>query len=157
MSHILDAVSQAAERGDPSVLIAAVPYARFVGMELQLAPSSPGDSEGDSELWGVMRYAPMLVGNPRGPNLHGGIVGALLESTAIFELLWSRKSLTLPKIINTTIHYLRAGRPVDTYARATIMRLGRRIATTRTEAWQDDPHQPIAVADAQFLIPSTEQ
>ena len=86
------------------------------------------------------------------PALHGGTLGALLESTAIFHLLWEAETLFLPKTITLTIDYLRSGRPVDTFARGVITKQGRRVVNVRAEAWQDDPARPIAIGNGHFLI-----
>jgi len=41
---------------------------------------------------------------------------------------------------------MRGGVDRLTYARATLSRLGRRIANIEAVAWQDDPDAPIAIA-----------
>ena len=63
------------------------------------------------ELITTMRYADHLIGNPALPALHGGTLGALLESAAIFELLWRAETIVLPKTITLTVDYLRSGAP----------------------------------------------
>ena len=93
-----------------------------------------------------------MVGNPMLPALHGGTMGALLESTAIFELLWHAESIVLPKTINLTVQYLRSARPVDTFATATITKHGRRVVAARAEAWQGADERPVATASAHFLV-----
>jgi uncharacterized protein (TIGR00369 family) len=124
-------------------VVDAIPLARFLGLSAALA----GD-----ELIVTMRAAPHLIGNPALPALHGGTLGALLESTAIFELLWRSDSVVLPKTISITVDYLRSARPVDTHARAIVTRHGRRVANVRVEAWQDDRAAPVAGAHATFLV-----
>jgi uncharacterized protein (TIGR00369 family) len=104
------------------------------------------------ELLGRLRYSQKLVGNPMLPALHGGAIGALMESTAIFELLLSAQTTVLPKTINITVEYLRSGRPVDTYAHAIVTKQGRRVANVRVHAWQAERERPIAFAHAHFLI-----
>jgi acyl-coenzyme A thioesterase PaaI-like protein len=41
---------------------------------------------------------------------------------------------------------------MDTYGRAEITKQGRRVATVRAEAWQDDRSRPIAAAHGHFLL-----
>ena len=94
----------------------------------------------------------LLIGNAALPALHGGSLGALLESTAHFQLLWDAETVVLPKTIDITVDYLRTGRPVDSWARAIITRQGRRVANVRVEAWQEDRARPIAIAHGHFLI-----
>lgn len=121
----------------------AIPYARFLGLEV--------DVKGD-EITTCMRYSDRLVGNPLLPALHGGTIGALLEHASIFELLWSEEVVPLPKTINITVEYLRPARPRDTYARAEITKHGRRVANVYATAWQDRRDRPMAQAHAHFLL-----
>ena len=143
MKRLIELITEARQSRDPTRLIAAVPYCRFAGIT--------ADSRDDG-LVGKLTYSRSLVGNTALPALHGGTLGALLESTAIFELLWQAESIVLPKTINITIEFLRSAKPVDTYARAVITRLGRRVANVRAEAWQSDPSVPVAIAHGNFLI-----
>lgn len=140
---LIAAIEAARAAGDPGPLLAAVPYARFLGL------SAAVDAD---ELITTMRYAPALVGNPALPALHGGTLGALLESAAVFSLLWAAESALLPKTITITVDYLRSAGPRDTFARGIVTRLGRRVAAVRVEAWQDDRAQLVATASAHFLI-----
>lgn len=138
-----DRIAAARAAGDPAGLLDAIPYARFLGLTAAL--DGP-------DLVATMRYADHLVGNPQVPALHGGTLGALLESAAVFSILWAADSVLLPKTITITIDYLRPARPLDTSARGHITRLGRRVASARVEAWQDDPSNLVATAHAHFLI-----
>ncbi len=138
-----DAVSRARAFGDPALIIAGIPYARFLGLTAELK---------DDEVVSKLVYDQMLIGNPTLPALHGGVVGALLEHAAIVHLLWEMDLAALPKTINISIDYLRSGRPRDTFARGIITKLGRRVANVRVEAWQDDALKPIAHGYAHFLL-----
>ena len=140
---MLDLVRAAKASGDFAPVVAAIPYARFLGFEV--LPR-------DGALLGVMRYSDHLIGNISLPALHGGTVGALLESTAIFQVLYQAETVILPKTITITVEYLRPGRPVDTFARAIVTRQGRRVVNVRSEAFQEDPARPIATATALFLV-----
>jgi acyl-coenzyme A thioesterase PaaI-like protein len=138
-------LAEARARGDAAGLAAVVPYAQTMGISLALQAG---------ELLGVMKFGEHLIGNPMLPALHGGAICALLESTAIFQLLWEGELTTAPRTIGLTVEYLRSGRPVDTFARGFTTRQGRRVANVRVEAWQDDRARPIAVASAHFLVHS---
>lgn len=128
---------------DMSALLAHLPYARFLGIEV--------DRKG-SELTTVMPFADELVGNVNLPALHGGAIGAFLEITSIVQLLFDTACEKLPKTIDISIDYLRSGRPQDTYGRAIVTRQGRRVANVRTEIWQDERSKPIAVAYGHYLL-----
>jgi uncharacterized protein (TIGR00369 family) len=140
---LIDRMTAAKASRDYQGLIDLVPYAGFLGLTAAL--------DGD-ELITTMRYADHLIGNPMLPALHGGTLGALLESAAIFELLWRAETVVLPKTITLTVDYLRSGAPVDTHARGTVSRQGRRVTNVRMEAWQADRDAPIATAHAIFLV-----
>jgi uncharacterized protein (TIGR00369 family) len=131
------------ETGSFEEVIAAIPYARFLGLSVALQDGDPITT---------MRGAKRLIGNPLLPALHGGTVGALLESAAIFKLIWVTKSVNVPKTINITVDYLRSARVVDTHARASITKHGRRIANVHVWAWQTDEAKPVASAHAHFLL-----
>jgi len=123
--------------------LARMPYARFLGLRAELA----GD-----EMTVILPYAPHLIGNPLVPALHGGVLGALLEITALAQLSIARGFARQPRPIDVTIDYLRSGRPVDTYARAEIKRLGRRVANVHAEAWQEARLRPIASLHGHFNV-----
>lgn len=145
---LIDRLAGARAASDYQAFIDAVPYARFLGLTAGMvtAPS------GVDELVTTMRYHDQLIGNPALPALHGGTLGALLESAAIFELLWRAETIVLPKTITLTVDYLRSGAPVDTHARGIVTRQGRRVTNVRMEAWQADRNAPVATAHAIFLV-----
>lgn len=120
-----------------------IPYAGFLGVR--------GEVKGD-ELTLVLPYAPHLVGNPLLPALHGGVVGALMELTALIQLSIASGSGAYPKTIDINVDYLRSGKAVDTFARARVVRVGRRIANVHAEAWQAERAQPIASMHGHFLV-----
>ncbi len=133
--------------GELSAMFEAVPYAKFLGVQFEL--------KGD-ELTAILPFKDDLIGNPMLPALHGGVVGALMELTAVAQIFLAQGGKRIPKVIDISIDYLRSGRPVDTYARAHVTKLGRRIANVRVEAWQFDRADPIAALHGHFLLKSDE-
>ncbi|RMC34880.1 PaaI family thioesterase [Paracoccus alkanivorans] len=145
-----------------NALVSGVPYMHWLGIRF--------DRRGD-ELTAVLPFDRKLIGNPQLPALHGGVTAAFLEMTAIVELAWAAmwedlesgriapdaampESLPrLPKTIDFTVDYLRSGLPRDAYARANVVRSGRRYASVQVEAWQDNRARLIAQATAHFLMP----
>lgn len=123
-----------------------IPYAQFLGFSLI------GDG---SDVIGRMAFSEHLIGNPIAYALHGGTLAALLEFTATCKLLSLSPELQLPKIITISVDYLRSGRPLDTYARATVTKQGRRVANVHVVAYQDDISRPIATANSHFLLADT--
>lgn len=134
-----------AERRKPDLkeLVQAIPYCRFLGVETDLK---------GNELTTILRFSDRLIGNPVLPALHGGVVGAFLEITAVIQLMLETESEELPKPVDIGIDYLRSGRPMDTFARATVTKHGRRVCNVRAEAWQEDRARPIAALHGHFLI-----
>ena len=120
-----------------------VPYVRFLGMRAELS----GD-----EMTAILPAAPHLVGNTFLQALHGGVIGAFLEMTALAQLSVTQGSTKVHKTIDVTIEYLRPGRPLTTYARAELRKVGRRVANVHVEAWQEARDQPIAFLPGHFLL-----
>src|SRR5581483_3911839 len=137
------AVSEAEER--LRAALNAIPYIRFLGMRAELA----GD-----EMTAVLPFSEHLVGNPMIPALHGGVVGAFLEMTALAQLAVSAPQRRQPKTIDVTIEYLRPARALTTYARADLKKVGRRIANVQVVAWQDQRSSPVAALHGHFLVTS---
>jgi len=92
-----------------------------------------------------------VVGRPG--FLHGGAIAGLLEFAAFSTLRHALgETRAMMKPINVTIDYMRAGQPLDTFAAATIERLGARIANVEAYAWQKERAAPIAAAQMNFLL-----
>jgi uncharacterized protein (TIGR00369 family) len=134
----------AARRGeDPQRLLAALPYAAFLGAEAQLV-------EGQLRL--TLPFRQELVGNIFLPAIHGGALASLAELAAIATLLWQQESFVLPKTVTTTVDFGRSAGPKTTLAQGRVGRLGRRIATVAVSLWQDSPARPVASAQTHFLL-----
>lgn len=141
--RLRDALAAVRETGDFAPLQDSIPYARFMGITATVV---------DDDVIARMQYSDHLVGNASVPALHGGTLGALMESAAIFKLLWHGETAAVPKTINITVEYLRTARPEAVFARAEFTRRGRRVANVRVFAYQEDRDRPVAVATAHFLL-----
>jgi uncharacterized protein (TIGR00369 family) len=126
-----------------AAMMANVPYVAFLGMTAELA----GD-----EMTAILPFQPHLVGNVVMPALHGGVIGAFLEMTALMQLSIREPLRHQPRTIDVTIEYLRPGRAVTTYARADVRKIGRRIANVHVEAWQDTRASPVAALRGHFTL-----
>ena len=124
-------------------IVEAIPYARFLGVEVE---------RHDGALECVLPFRPEIVGNPALPAVHGGVLGAFLELTALLRLIDDSGSDRVPKPITFSVDYLRSAGPATTRARAEIFKLGRRIANVRVVAWQDDPARPVVAGNGKFLL-----
>ena len=123
-----------------------VPYVRFLGMRAELA----GD-----EMTAVLPFAPHLIGNVALPALHGGVIGAFMEMTALAQLSVIAPSPKVHKTIDIAIEYLRPGKAQVIYARADVRKIGRQIANVHVEAWQDHRDKPVAFLRGHFLLSGT--
>jgi uncharacterized protein (TIGR00369 family) len=104
----------------------------------------------------VMPFHEDVVGRPG--FLHGGAIAGLLEFAAFTTL---GRALgddgVAMKPITVTIDYMRGGSDADTFATATVERLGARIANVEAFAWQKDRATPIASAQLNFLLDRGDQ
>ena len=124
-------------------LVAAIPYAKFLGLQI--------DRQGD-EVITVLPFEEHLVGNVNLPALHGGAVGALLEITAVLQLIYDTGCERLPKTVDVSFDYLRSATAKTTYGRAIVTRQGRRAANVRCELWQDHRDKPVALGHGHYLL-----
>lgn len=141
---LLERIHAARDSGDVQAAVDIIPYASFLGLTAEI--------DGAGRLLCTLPPRPGLVGNPETGALHGGVVGAFLETVGGLEVIWRRESDVMPRTINITVDYLRAGRPVPTRAAGIITKLGRRVANVRVEAWQDSPEKPIAHGHVHLLL-----
>lgn len=134
----------ARETRDFTPLLDAIPYARLLGIRMQL------DDQGEPLFH--LPFAQKNIGNAMLPALHGGVIGGFLENCAILHLMWVRASLEMPKTIDFSIDYLRSGRAQDTYGQCRITRQGKRVAHAHIDAWQNDRGTPIAASRIHLLL-----
>ena len=145
MSDTLKALVQACRAGEADYqdLIDRVPYGRFLGIQVL--------AQGE-ELTFILPRNENNLGNPTLPALHGGAVAGFMEQAAIIFILLQMGEPRVPKTIDFTIDYLRAGLYQDTFAECRVTRLGRRIANVHISAWQKNREEPITIARAHFLL-----
>jgi uncharacterized protein (TIGR00369 family) len=122
--------------------LAASPYARFLGLRIEF--------EGEAVI-GVLPFSPHLIGNTVLPALHGGVVAAFLELTALAQLAELAPGATI-RTVDVTVDYLRSSRGVESHARAEVLRIGRRVANVRAVAWQGDERRPVATLRGHFML-----
>lgn len=129
---------------DLAALIDHIPYARFIGLTVHQL----GD-----EVITELPPSAHLTGNPNLPAVHGGVVGAVLEMTAILQLIHDTECARLPKTVDVSFNYLRPVRSdTVTYGRATVTRQGRRVANVRCELWQNERDRVVANSHGHFVL-----
>ena len=115
------------------------PYAQLLRVRID---------EGDHGPVMVMPFHEDVVGRPG--FLHGGAIAGLLEFTTLRRKLADESVVMKP--ITVTVDYMRGGTGRDTFATATVERLGNRIANVEAFAWQKERSSPIASAQLNFLL-----
>ena len=131
---------------DMQAIVDRIPYAKFLGLGIQM------DAE---QVVSVLPFADHLVGNINLPAIHGGVVGAMLEMTAVLQLIHDTACESLPKTVDVSFDYLRSATNKTTYGRADVTRRGRRVANVRMTLYQDDQSRPVAVGHGHFLLAPT--
>lgn len=118
------------------------PYAKLLQLRFEEQDGSPVV---------IMPYHDDVIGRPG--FLHGGAIAGLLEFAAYSAL---RHALdddsVVMKPVTVTVDYMRPGLERETFAAATVERLGATLANVEAYAWQDKREQPIASARLNFLL-----
>jgi acyl-coenzyme A thioesterase PaaI-like protein len=136
-------LQQTHEKGDYASLLHLIPYAKLIGVECSRV--------GDDLLFRLPANKDN-IGNPLLPAIHGGVIAGFMELAAALHLLIFTGAPGVPKIIDFSLDYLRAGQFRDTWARCQVCRQGRRVANVAITAWQSTESEPIATARAHFKI-----
>ncbi|MBI1398629.1 PaaI family thioesterase [Hyphomonas sp.] len=126
-------------------ILKRLPFAQTLGMRCEVL----GD-----EMTAILPFQEKLIGNVAIRALHGGAIASFLELTAMLQVFLVSDMPRPPRPINLTIDYLRQGHAKDLYARAYVLKMGRRMASVRAEAWQENRAEPVTALMAHFLVTS---
>jgi uncharacterized protein (TIGR00369 family) len=120
------------------------PYARTMGFE--------ASRDAGGRLLLAMPWDDGKRGRPG--FVHGGAIAGLLEAIAYQTLADALGDDDRPRLkpVNVTVSFMRGATEQTLWARATIERLGRRMANVEAVAWQDDPAKPVAMAQLNILL-----
>lgn len=147
MISLEQTVAKAHKTGDYNPLIELIPYANVIGVNCERF--------GEEMVFRLPRN-PDNLGNPTLPAIHGGVIAAFMELSAAFQVLLQTTTPELPKIIDFSVDYMRAGLDRDTFAMCQLERQGRRVTNCSVIAWQEKRTEPIATARAHFLVKPVE-
>lgn len=131
------------QRGDLATLIQKIPYARTIGMT--------SERFGDDLIF-TLPAKETNLGNPILPAIHGGVIGGFMEMSAVLYLMLHQESGRLPKIVDFSLDYLRAGLNRSSFAECRLTRQGNRVANVMVSCWQKSRSEPIAMARAHFIL-----
>jgi uncharacterized protein (TIGR00369 family) len=124
-------------------ILKRLPFAATLGMRCEVL----GD-----EMTAILPFQEKLIGNVAIRALHGGAIASFLELTAMLQVFLVSDLARPPKPVNLTVDYLRQGHAKDLYARAFVLKMGRRVASVRAEAWQENRAEPVTALAAHFLV-----
>jgi uncharacterized protein (TIGR00369 family) len=142
-----DSAWQPPTGSEPVLAGVTIPYVEYLGIRAAAGAEPP--------LF-RLPYQEKLIGNPHLPALHGGVVAGFAETAATLHLIRTLQGAKFPKSIDFAIDYLRAGRPVETFAACEVVRVGSRVALVQVRCWQKGPELPIAVCRGHFLLTAPE-
>lgn len=141
--NMADVLRETRETGDFAPLLDSIPYAGYIGLQCERF--------GDDLIFRLPRKESNL-GNPLLPAIHGGVIGGFMEVSAAIYLMMSQDAFRMPRIVDFSLDYLRAGLDRETYAECHLTRQGNRVANVMITAWQKSRREPIATARAHFLL-----
>jgi uncharacterized protein (TIGR00369 family) len=122
-----------------------IPFNVFLGMQVDEADNGVA----------VMRIParPELTGDPFRPAVHGGVISALADTVGGLAVFTRAEEDQAASTVDLRVDYLRPGNvDQDVIAKSTVIRMGNRVAATRTVVYQDDPESPIAMASAVYNV-----
>lgn len=100
-------------------------------------------------------YRDDLIGDPDTGVLAGGVVSALLDHACGCAVWVKQDRFTPIATLDLRIDYMRGSRPGrDLYARARCYKLGRSVAFVRAWAFDETEDDPVAAAQAAFMLDS---
>ncbi len=148
--QFLAAYNKARADQDAQIVVDAVPYAKFLGVQA---------FKRDGQLLFKLPPKKSNIGNPTLPAIHGGAVAGFMELAAVVYLLmeWDTEKLQsdkpkVPKVVDFSVDFIRACRYEDTYASCDMVRQGRKMANLGIQVWQKDPSILMATARAHYLL-----
>ncbi|MEZ6028986.1 MAG: PaaI family thioesterase [Hyphomonadaceae bacterium] len=130
---------------DLNAIIATSPFCRFLNVETKV------DERG---VLAILPIRDQLVGNVMLPALHGGAVASFLEIACLLQLAHETGTSAPARAIDISVEYLRPARRENTFARARIRRMGKRVAVVHAEAWQSDENKPVCLLQSHLRLPS---
>ena len=98
-------------------------------------------------------YSEDLVGDPETGTLHGGVVTALLDHCCGMAAFGGLGAKHTPATLDLRIDYMRPAKPgCDITAEAHCLKSHGLVAFVRATAHDGDPDDPVAIAQAAFMI-----
>jgi len=127
------------------LLVDGSPHAMALGLSV--------DSVGEGVAQMRADYREELIGDPETGVLHGGVVTALLDHVCGLAAFTGFGGEHTPATLDLRIDYMRPAEPgKDIVAEAECLRSHGLVAFVRATAHDGDPGDPVAIAQAAFMI-----
>ena len=134
-------------RNSVHLLLDGMPQARALGLKLDAL------EQGRAVL--RVPYDTRLVGDLDTVVMHGGVVTTLLDNTCGVAVATAMQIPTSIATLDLRIDYMRAAEPGrDIMGLAVCTKMTRTIAFVRATAYTDSPDDPVATAQAAFILDS---
>ena len=128
-------------------LVSGPPHTRALGFRLEAL-------EGRAVTLAVP-YRPEFAGDPDSGVVAGGVVSTLLDHGCGMAVWAALERYQVIATLDMRIDYMRAARPGSTiFARAEAFRMTSSIAFVRGIAFDENPDDPVAAAQAAFMLDS---
>lgn len=110
---------------------------------------------GEADATAMVPYSLELVGDPDTGVVAGGVITTLLDQTCGQAVWAALDKLTSIATLDLRIDYMRPAEPGQPiFAHAHCYKLTRSVAFVRAQAYDRDPADPIATAQAAFMLDS---
>ncbi|HEX5380073.1 MAG TPA: PaaI family thioesterase [Phenylobacterium sp.] len=128
-----------------AMMATTVPQAAALGFQLVSAGAARGSLS--------VPWREDLVGNPATQVIASGVVTSLLDHCCGLAITSARGERMPTATLDLRIDYMRPAAPrAGVTAEAHCYKMTRTIAFVRAQAWDEDPNDPIATAQAAFIL-----
>ena len=93
-----------------------------------------------------------LIGDPRRPAIHGGVISALMDAAGGAAVWTELEETDLVSTVDLLVDYLLPGGAGKLTAEAVVIRIGNRVAVTQITVFQEGMKDPIASGRAVYNI-----
>jgi acyl-coenzyme A thioesterase PaaI-like protein len=131
-------------------LLASDPVARHLRLRAEVIAGRMLEHPAADAVVVVLPGIERHVGDAARRSVHGGVLAAHLEAAAVLTLV--ALCDTPVATIAFTTAFVRPAAIVDTCALVDVVRVGRRIAHVRVEAWQGDRAAPVTTGHGTFSL-----
>ena len=121
-----------------------VPFNRLLGIQI--------DSLQKGKVVFSIPFREELIGDPRRPAIHGGVISALMDAAGGAAVWTELDETDLVSTVDLLVDYLLPGGAGKLTAEAIVIRIGNRVAVTQITVLQEGMKDPIVSGRAVYNI-----